>query len=177
MKKLSLLFTTLLLSVSVFLYADDDKHELENMHASIDAIAHKNARHITTKEQGNKEYIFGKTTSYNKKGEAIGGKILWPYAEYAFASKMTGGQYNITVHYRIEKDKLPSNARILVGLDLQEAKELEIKQKLINTVKATFDAHLLKGKNHTIKLWLPSEGVEIQKIEVRRALIKKKDIE
>lgn len=177
MKKSILFFTILFFSLSVSLFADDSRHELENMHASIEATAHKSARHIRVNNQNNKESITGKATSYNKKGEAIGGKILWPYAEYAFASKLTGGQYNITVHYRIDKDKLPSNARLLVGLDLQEAKELEIKQKLINTVKATFDAHLLKGKNHTIKLWLPSEGVEIVKVEVRRALIKKKDTE
>lgn len=176
MKKLTYLLTALLLSVSTILFADD-KHELENMHASIEATAHKNSRHITTTNHSSKEYIAGKATSYNKKGEAIGGKLLWPYAEYAFASKMTGGQYNITVYYRVDKDKVQDNARILVGLDLQEAKELEIKSKLINQVKTTFDANFLKGKNHTIKLWLPSEGVQIHKIEVRRALIKKKDKE
>ncbi|MEG1587477.1 MAG: hypothetical protein RR346_11465, partial [Bacteroidales bacterium] len=83
----------------------------------------------------------------------------------------TGGKYNITIHYRIEKNKLPDNARIQVGLDLQSAQEVEIKSKVISTVKVSFDAKLLKGKNHTLKLWLPSEGVEIQKIEIRRAFL------
>lgn len=172
MKKLFYLFAALMLSVSTFVSAEE-KHELENMQASIEATAHKNSRSLTTTTNNGKTYIAGKATAYNKNGEAIGGKLLWPYAEYAFASKLTGGQYNITVSYRVDKETLPENARILVGLDLQEAKELEIKSKLLNQVKVTFNANLLKGKNHTVKLWLPSEGVQIQKIEVRRALIKK----
>lgn len=179
MKRSTFFLTALFLSLSAVLFAND-KHEMENYHASIDATAHKNARFVETKTVNGKEYVYGKGTSYNKKGEAVTGKALWPYAEYSLASKTAGGKYNLTIYYRIDKNKIPDNPRILVGLDLQEAQELEIKSKVINTVKVSFDAKLLKGKSHTIKLWLPSEGVEIQKIEVRRSLLtilKKKDKE
>ncbi|MGL4293501.1 MAG: hypothetical protein ACRCSQ_07995 [Bacteroidales bacterium] len=172
MRKISLLITAVCISVSSLVFANDDKHEMENYHAKIDATEHHNSRFIESKTVKGKEYVHGKGSSYNKKGEANGGKALWPYMEYKIASKTGGGKYNLTIHYRVEKDKLPDNPRILVGMDLQDAQELEIKQKVLNnTVKASFHANFLKGKNHNIKIWLPSEGVEIERIDVRRALI------
>ena len=60
-------------------------------------------------------------------------------------------------------------------MDLLETQDLIVTKKLLsNSVKATFSTKLLKGKKHTLKVWLPSEGVEIDRFEVRRALIKKK---
>ncbi|MEG1587476.1 MAG: hypothetical protein RR346_11460, partial [Bacteroidales bacterium] len=76
MKKIILFITTTCLFVSLSLFAND-KHQLDNYHVTIDATAHKNARFIDTKRNGNKEYIHGKGTSYNKKGEAVTGKALW----------------------------------------------------------------------------------------------------
>ena len=156
-------------------FADDDKHELDKSRVSIEASNFKNSRFLDKSSKNGKDYIIGKGTSYNKKGEAVSGRALMPYAEYALSSKVMGGNYHVTVYYRIDKDKTPDNPKILLGMDLLEPQELEIEKKLINTVKATFYTKLLKGKNHTLKIWLPSEGVEIQKFEVRRALVTKKD--
>ncbi|MEG1616385.1 MAG: hypothetical protein RR202_09880 [Bacteroidales bacterium] len=174
MKKFTLSLLALVMSFSTLLFADDDKHELTNYTVSVPATDYKSSRFLEKSETNGKDYIHGKGSSYNKKGEAISGKALWPYADYVLSSKLMGGTYTVTVHYRIDKDKTPDNPRILVGMDLLEAQELQVEKKLFNTVKATFNTKLLKGKNHTLKVWFPCEGVEIQKFEVRRAIITKK---
>ena len=173
MKKITLMFLALIMS-AVTVFADDDKHELTNTTVTIPAKEFKSSRFIEKRSSGGKDYIYGKETSYKKNGEAVSGKALMPYAEYKISSKLMGGDYVITVHYKIDKDKTPNNPSIILGMDLLESQELNVDKKLINTVRATFDTKLLKGKNHTMKIWLPSEGVEIQKFEVRRAIIKKK---
>ena len=174
MKKFSLLLFVFIIS-SVAIFAQE-VHEMENMRVSINAIESKNTRSIETTKNNGKDYIAGKSSCYNKNGQAKGGKLLWPYAEYAIESKLSGGDYIITVFYKIDSKNAPSDAKILVGMDLLEAEELAVEKKLLNnSVKATFSPKLLKGKNHTLKIWLPSKGVEIDRFEVRRALIKKKD--
>ena len=97
-----------------------------------------------------------------------------PYAEYGLSSKVMGGDYSVTVHYRLDKDKTPDKPYILLGMDLLEAEELQLDKKIINTVKARFKTKALRGKNHTLKIWIPCEGVEIQKFEVRKHIIGKK---
>ena len=173
MKKFTLMLVALV--VSVFsIFADDDNHQLTNTTVSIPATKFKSSRFLDEHTYSGKEYIYDKSSSDNKSGEATTGRALMPYAEYKISSKLSGGDYVITVHYRIDKDKMPDNPKILLGMDLLEPQELEVERKLINTVRATFNTKLLKGKKHTLKIWLPSEGVEIQKFEVRRAIITKK---
>ena len=58
-------------------------------------------------------------------------------------------------------------------MDLLDTEEMAIKNKLINTVKADFKVKALRGKKHTLKVWLPSQGVQINKFEIRRKLISK----
>lgn len=60
------------------------------------------------------------------------------------------------------------------GMDMVGSKEVEIKKSLLNVAKATFNVKFLKGKNHTVKIWFPTEGVEIHRVEVNKALINKK---
>lgn len=175
MKRFTLFFMAFVMNLGFLALADDDKHELENSHVSVKASEHNSTRFTETKTVNGKEYLVGKGSSYNKKGEAVTGKTLWPYAEYILRSGLMGGNYHVTVYYRLDKNKTPDTPKILLGMDLLEAQELEVEKKLINTVKATFYTKLLKGKNHTLKIWLPSEGVEIEKFEIRRALITKKD--
>lgn len=174
MKRITAMLFALVIGAAT-LFADDDKHELTNYTVSVPATEHKNSRFLESTTVNGKEYIRGKASSYKKNGEAVSGKALMPYAEYTLSSKLMGGNYTVTVHYRIDKDKAPENARILLGMDLLESQELTVEKKLFNTTKATFYTKLLRGKNHTLKIWFPCEGVEIQKFEVRRAIITKKE--
>ena len=174
MKKLTILFFLFLSTFSLVL-ANDNVHEMSNMKVSINAKDVKSSRSIEIKKHAGKDYIYGKSSSYNKKGEATLGKLLGPYAEYAIESGLSGGDYIITVYYKIDSSKAPSDPKIILGMDLLETQDLIVTKKLLsNSVKATFSTKLLKGKKHTLKVWLPSEGVEIDRFEVRRALIKKK---
>lgn len=154
---------------------DDGKHDMKNMNVTIEASLYKSSRFIEKETIKGKEYIYGKSSSYNKKGEANAGRILQPNAEYAIRTKLPGGTYNITVFYQIDKEKAPETPKVAIGINTQEAQEIEIKNKLVNSVKASFNVNFLKGKKHTVKVWFPSEGVKIREIKVARALIPKKN--
>ena len=158
-------------------WADDDnqKHELENMRVTIQASDYKNSKFIEKEVVKGKEYIKGKASSYNRHGEANATTLLQPCAEYAIKSKLPGGTYNVTVFYAIDKDKAPETPQISIGINTQKAQHIEIKNKLVNSVKASFKVNFLKGKNHTVKVWFPSEGVKIREIKIARALLPKKD--
>ena len=154
---------------------NDNKHELENMHVTIQATEFKSSQFIETEVIKGKEYIRGKASSYNKKGEANAGILLQPHAEYAIKSKLPGGTYNITVFYQIDTDKAPSTPKISIGMNTQKAQDIEIKNKLVNSVKTSFKVKLLKGKQHTVKLWFPSAGVKVREIRINKAILPKKD--
>lgn len=176
MKRLIFLFTIFFSFLSLTLSAQsNDKHEMENMRASVTATEFNNSRYIETVTRKNKEYIQGKKSSYNKKGVSVNKKTLAPYAEYALKSKLAGGTYNVTVYYDIDKKTAPDEPVIIVGMDLLDTEEITIKNKLVNSVRTSFKVKALRGKNHTLKIWLPSQGVGISRIEVGRALISKKD--
>ena len=159
------------------IWADDDnqKHELENMRVNILAIDYKNSKFIEKEVIKGKEYIKGKASSYNKHGEANAKTLLQPCAEYAIKSKMPGGTYNVTVYYAIDKEKAPETPLISIGINTQKAQHIEIKNKLVNSVKASFKVNFLKGKNHTVKVWFPSEGVKVREIKIAKALLPKKN--
>lgn len=151
-------------------------HEVENMHVTIPATSYNNSRFIEQGNSGGKTYITGKASSYKRNGEANAGAMLQPCAEYVISNKMLGGSYNVLVYYSVDSDKVPASPRIAVGMNTQEAQQLEVKtNKLPNKyVKANFKVKLLKGKKHTVKVWLPSEGVRIHEIKVLRALFNSK---
>ncbi len=173
MKKLLLFFSILFSLTSLTLSAQtDDKHEMSNMRVSINAVDYNSSRFIDKVTEKKKDYIAGKGSAYNKKGEAK--KALAPYAEYEIKSKLAGGTYNITVYYSIDKKNTPDEPVILVGMDLQEPNEIAIKNKLVNSVRTSIPVKALRGKNHKLKIWLLSEGVKIDRFEVSRALINKK---
>ncbi len=172
--KLISVFLLLFIPLMVIAQTTDDKHDMKNFHVSIAANKYKSSRFLDKKLSGEKEYIFGKSSNYNKKGIANGGKALWPYAEYIISSKMPGGTYTVTVHYRIDKEKAAEQSKIMIGMDMVGSEEVEIKKSLLNVAKATFNVKFLKGKKHTVKIWFPTEGVEIHKIDVNKALINKK---
>ena len=95
MKKLLLFFSILFSLTSLTLSAQiDDKHEMSNMRVSINAVDYNSSRFIDKVTEKKKDYIAGKGSAYNKKGEAK--KALAPYAEYEIKSKLAGGTYNIT---------------------------------------------------------------------------------
>ena len=162
------------------LHAEEEpsKHELENMHVTIPATSYKTAKFIETETIKGKEYIKGKASSYNKKGEANAKTLLQPCAEYAIKSKLPGGTYNVTVYYAIDKDKAPEVPQISIGINTQKAQHIEIKDKLVNSVRASFKVNFFKGKQHTVKVWFPSEGVKVREVRIAKALLpKKKDNE
>lgn len=173
MKKSFILFSVLIFCINFSLSAND-KHQMKNMHVSIAATSHKYSRFLGVTEYKSKTYVAGKKSSYDKVGEAKGNKVVWPYAEYSLSSKWAGGTYIVTVHYSINKDNVSNQPpKILLGMDLLEPQELVLKNKIIDTVKATFKVKILRGEKHTLKVWLPSRGVQISKFEVRKALISK----
>ena len=157
--------------------ADDHKqrHELDNMHVTIRATDYKHSQFIEEETIKGKKFIKGKASSYNKDGEAKTKTLLQPCAEYAIKSKMPGGTYHVTIHYSIDKDVAPEKPEIAIGINTQKPQHIEIKNKLINKVKATFKVNFFKGKSHTVKVWFPSEGVRIHEIKITKALISKKD--
>ena len=172
-------FIVLFLTLSLFavqLSAKDDKpkHELENFQVTIQAKEFKKSQFIQTEVIKGEEYIYGKPSSYDKKGEAHTGALLQPTAEYVIKSKLPGGSYNVTVFYTIDSDKAPETPKIGIAMDLQKVQELEVKKKLVNSVKTSFKVNFLKGKHHTVKICLPSEGVKVREIKVTRALLPKK---
>ncbi len=175
MKKLIFLFSFLFSLTSVTLFAQsDDQHEMSSMRVSIDATQYNSSRFLEKTTVKSKDYIHGKSSSYNRKGESANKKSLAPYAEYDIKSKLPGGTYNVTVYYSIDKDKAPDEPIIIVGMDLQDTNEIAIKNKLINSVRTSISVKALRGKNHKLKIWLPSEGVMIDRFEVSRAIINKK---
>ena len=177
-RMLGLLFLLTLPFQPVRADGNDQKHELENMHVTIDAADYKTAKFIEKETVKGKEYIKGKASSYNKRGEANAKTLLQPCAEYAIKSKLPGGTYNVTVFYAIDKDKAPEVPMISIGINTQQAQHIEIKDKLINSVRASFKVNFFKGKQHTVKVWFPSEGVKVREVRIAKALLpKKKDKE
>ena len=178
MKKLRSIYLSLLVGLGTFqpVLADEtpEKHELENMRVTIQASEYKNSKFIEEEDIKGKVYIMGKASSYNKKGEANAGTLLQPNAEYVIRSKMAGGTYHVTVYYAIDKDKAPEHPKISIGINTQKAQQIEIKDKLVNSVKATFKVNFFKGKQHTVKLWFPSEGVKVREIRIAKAILPKK---
>ena len=173
MKIVLFLVTLIIAFVSINLSAQDS-HDMDNMRVSNPATEFKSSRFIETGTNKSKDYIQGKSSSYNKKGESANKNLLAPYAEYAISSKMSGGTYEITVYYTLDKNNTPDEPIVIVGMDLQGNEEIAIKNKLINTVKADFKVKALRGKNHTLKVWLPSQGVQINKFEIRRKIFSSK---
>lgn len=172
--KLCLALTILATAYQPLQARDDERHELENMRVTILATDYKNSKFIERETIKGKEYIKGKASSYHKNGEANAGTLLQPCAEYAIKSKLAGGTYNVTVHYTIDKETAPENPLIAIGINTQKAQQIAIKDKLVNTVKASFKVNFFKGKNHTVKVWFPSQGVKIHEIKISKALLPKK---
>ena len=171
------LFLSFLSVCSQPIWADNkkNKHELDKMHVTIEATSYKHSQFIEKETIRGKEYIKGKASSYNKHGEAKTKTLLQPCAEYAIQSKLPGGTYNVTVFYAIDKEKAPDKPQISISINTQKAQHIEIKNKLINSVKASFKVNFFKGKSHTVKVWFPSEGVQVRDIKIARALLPKKD--
>ena len=66
-------------------------------------------------------------------------------------------------------------AYITLVVDELSPVKLELSNSALSTrISADFDVSLLRGKRHLLKIWLPSKGVMIEKIEIRRRLINKK---
>ncbi len=157
-------------------YAQDDRHEMENLHVTIPATEYKSSRFIEKVVIKGKDYITGKSSSYKKSGEANAGILLQPHAEYVISSKLPGGSYHILVYYTLDKENTPDNPKISISMNTQKAQEVELTSKQLKKyAKATFKVNFLKGKNHTVKIWLPSQGVRVSEIKVMRALFSSKD--
>ena len=88
---------------------------------------------------------------------------------------MAGGTFKVTVTYKISKVELKNKNTqrfVKIALDENKADQIELKESNSGYLRASaeFNLKFLRGKNHVLKLWLPSKGVMIDKIEIRRKL-------
>ncbi|MGL4851770.1 MAG: hypothetical protein ACRC3Z_03865 [Phocaeicola sp.] len=178
MKKTILSLLVLLLAVVIPVLAQSDRHEMTGTSVTINALDYRNSRSLDKVTEDRREFIKGKDRVYDnaKNGEPT--KALQPYAEYAIKSQMTGGRFVVTVTYRIDKEERKANKKedryIRLALDEHSAERIELKNSAAGYLQASaeFDMAFLRGKNHVVKLWLPSKGVMIDKISIRRKIIK-----
>ena len=131
------------------------------------ASQYRDSRYIEVGRGIGNTAIRGKKGRYNHLGEATGPISNWPYAEYKLQGCSQGGEYLVTVKYKLDKKLTPKKPHLIIGMDNLNTKNLNLKSKS-GSVKATFRANNLNRDIHSVKLWLPSDGVIIEKIEVKR---------
>lgn len=172
MKLRALSFLVSLFTILSVFAENDGKHEMSNYHAKIKANEFRNSRHIETTEINGKTYIKGKDSRYKDKETS---RLTQPFTDYVFSSKSMGGDYVVTCFYRVDKKNAKDECFITLGVDELEPQRLDIKEGSgTHRISHTFDVKLLRGKNHTLKLWLPSKGVMVERFEIRRKLISTK---
>ncbi len=173
MKRLVVL-CLLLCGISLFSYAQD-RHELDNMHVKINSNEFSKSRRIDHKKSGSRDYIYGESSAYLLTKNKPLSRLSAPYAQYPIKAGMAGGTYRITIAYRADKtDKYTGDPMIIVGFDEKETEEIMLdKTSRVKKKTIDFKTSMLRGKNHILKLWLPTPGVEIDYIEIRRKLINK----
>lgn len=156
----------------------DERHQMSNSHVSINAIDFRSSRNLETVKDGNRDFIMGKAKTYDNAKDGEPGKLFQPYAEYGIKSKMAGGTFKVTIIYKIDKEERKENKgatrKVRLALDEHSPVEIELKESGLGYLKAVqeFDMKFLRGKNHVVKLWLPSRGVMVDKIDIRRKLFK-----
>lgn len=168
-------FVLFLCTVSSSNLLAQDRQEMSNMSVTIESDEYRNARKMDFIKEKKRSYIFGKSSAYKRNDTKPLSKLASPYAEFPIKSGLSGGTYRVTVTYRIAKDAPKMDKQIIyLGYDEQPTEELELKKtgSAIHTVSADFKGEFLRGKNHLVKIWLPTEGVQIDKITVRRKVIK-----
>ena len=161
------LFYTLLLLITSFNLSysqDSDRHQMNNSFVSINAVDYRSSRIIENFRDNGRDFITAKDS-----------KLLQPYAEYGIRSKMAGGTFKVTITYKITKEELKNKDTkrfVKLALDENKAEEIELKESHSGYLRASaeFNLKFLRGKNHVVKLWLPSKGVMVDKIEIRRKL-------
>lgn len=160
-----------MLAICAPLMANNDKNEMENSSVKIEATEYRNGRNVETVKIVNKEHLKGKDSVYKKSKLT---RALQPYAEYPFEAKMAGGEYRVVVYYRLEREGDSSkDSQLTLGMDLLSPVELDLKTvKGVNRAEVDFDVKALSGKTHVLKVWFTSPNIAIDRIEVRRKLIK-----
>lgn len=165
MRRFLILTISFVLSVGFIFGQEQERHQMNNSFVSINAVDFRNSRNIERVKENGRDFITAKNP-----------KLTQPYAEYGIKSKMAGGVFKVTITYKISKEELKNkNSRkiVKIALDEHKAEEIELKENNSGYLRASseFDIKFLRGKNHVLKLWLPSKGVLIDKIEIRRKLI------
>ena len=154
------------------IFGQQGEHELKNMQAKFNATEFKSSRYMEKTTYNGKTYLIGEAKRY-KSEETL--RALQPFVDYRFISGAADGQYVVTVTYRIDKKLAGDKSYITLGVDELSPVKLELSNSALSTrISADFDVSLLRGKRHLLKIWLPSQGVMIEKIEIRRRLINKK---
>ncbi len=160
------LLVILLALVAVGSVMAQGKHEMKNMRVSFEATDYRNSRSIEKVTSGSKNYIKGIDSKYKDKETS---RLLQPFVDYNFIAKSLGGEFEVTVTYKIDKKIAGNSVKLTLGVDELPVQELELKNSaLTNRARATFDVKLLRGKTHLLKVWLPTKGVLIEKFEIRR---------
>lgn len=171
--KLFLVALLSVISTSFIQASNEGKHEMSNMRVSIQATDFRNSRHIDQVDHNKKTYIKGKDSKYKQKES---NRLLQPFVDYVFSSKLAGGEYVVTCFYRVDKKVANDECFLTLGVDEMSPRRLDIKESFgTHRISQTFDVKFLRGKNHTLKLWLPSKGVMIEKFEVRKKIINSKN--
>ena len=172
-------FFALFVSLQFSLFAQEtERHEMTNSSVTINAVDYRSSRNLEKIKDGSKDFIKGKNKVYdNAKGKELSA-LGQPYAEYAIRSKMAGGRCVVTVTYKIDKDELKKdrkkNRQVRLAVDSNSPVVIDLKNNSsgYSTVSQDFDLAFLRGKNHTVKLWLPSKGVMVDKVTIRRKIFK-----
>lgn len=153
-----------------------ERHQMSNSHVTINTKDYRSSRSTEIVNEGSRDFIKGKNKVYDNAKNGTPSKLLQPYAEYAFKSKLAGGTFRVTITYKIDskerKENKNASRKIRLGLDEKTPMEFDLKDSSSGYLKVTqdFKISFLRGKNHVLKLWLPSKGVMVDKIDIRKKI-------
>lgn len=149
-----------------------ERHEMKTWGLTIESNEYRKGRKVECIKSKKRNYIKGDENAYRQNGIPLE-RYEAPYVEFPIETKLPGGEFYITVVYRITGDFAELRKQILyLEMDNMGAKQVELKRVrgLILRHTSEFKVNTWKGNKHMVKLWLPTEGVEVDKLEIRRKL-------
>lgn len=147
-----------------------NRHEMKAFGLTIESNKYRNGRKIEYVETKKRDYIKGRNSSYRRDGIPLD-RHQSPYVEFPIETKLPGGSFFVTVVYRISGDFAELRKQgIYLEMDDMGAQFYEFKRArgLVLRHTSEIKVNAWKGNKHSVKIWLPTEGVEIDKIEIRR---------
>lgn len=154
-----------------------ERHEMEKMRVKFESCEYNKSRRIEKVHRNKRDLIRGESSAYILAKNNPLPASTSPYAEYLLSSGMAGGTYEVTVGYRaIKNGKYTGEPKIIMGFD-ENKRESIILNYVDHTKRKSVDfkTNFLRGKNHILRVWLPTPGVEIDYIEIRKKLVNSKN--